>query len=331
MIEVLAEVIPWIDTCKLPDVAQRNEPTEIIGQVFGTASTLPYIHLQLEMSRRLFGHGGIPTLVANDGDDSDATALADLAGQYGADFVCWPKAGHAYGDLRIFRESTKWARRKAIDIVAKFSRRFIPLVSWRHGLQYLAAFNTDVSCFTRRHLDSQWGLFRTDAIAFRPRLLDVPKVNEILDETLASDGKRNLNVENMFDSFQRITGGWAVWDLLGPNFYKPWNKAMQWRGLLPYHYGDLARALDLSYNDIDFLPASAIVVPNQSAGRMVAIGPDDNLRDELKEVGPAPEVNHEPALPAQLAQVIQRDGGPMTTDLSTLLPFNVEQTTLTSG
>ncbi len=308
------QVTPWIDTTKLPDILQRQEPTEIIGQVFGTASTLPYIHLQLEMSRRLFGHGGIPTLVANDGDDSDATALSDLSEQYGADFVCWPKIGHAQGDLRIFKESLSWAKRRAIDVVAKFSRRFVPLVSWRHGLQYLAAFNTDASCFTRRHLDSEAGLFRTDAIAFRPRLLDVKRINDTLDEAIKDT--RPAHVENMFDSFQRMSGGWVMWDLLGPNFYKPWNKAMQWRGLLPYHYGDLARALDLPYNDIDFLPSSAVVVAAQ--GRNIqGIG----LADQLKLESPPVEkevVNPNP--PAQLAYVVQKGGDILTTNPDDITP-----------
>lgn len=309
----LAEERPWIDTTKLPDIVQRQEPMEIIGQVFGTSGTLPYIHLQLEMSKRLFGPAGIPTLVANDGDDSDAELLRNLAESYEADFVCWPKLGHAIGDLQVFRESMRWAGRKRIDIVAKFSRRFVPLVSWRHGLQYLAAFNTDASCFTRRHLDSEYGLFRTDAIAFRPRLLNVKKVNDILDEAIA-DTKRSPHVENMFDSFQRITGGWVLWDLLGPNFYKPWNKAMQWRGLLPYHYGDLARQLDLPYTDIDFLPASALVIASQ--GKNIA---SIALSEKLGQVEPAEEDEIKPEFEAAaLAVAIQHGGNVLTVDPNTV-------------
>lgn len=319
------EVTPWIDTTRLPDILQRQEPTEIIGQVFGTSSTLPYIHLQLEMSRRLFGHAGIPTLVANDGDDRDAQALHDLATEYGADFICWPKIGHAQGDLRIFKESMQWAKSKAIDVVAKFSRRFIPLVSWRHGLQYLAAFNTGASCFTRRHLDAEYGLFRTDAIAFRPRLLDVKRVNDTLDEAIKDT--RSPHVENMFDSFQRVTGGWVLWDLLGPNFYKPWNKAMQWRGLLPYHYGDLARALDLPYADIDFLPASAVVVSDQ--GRNVQALRHIPLADEINSrPAPAPEVEiPNPHNPAGVAYVIQQGGDILTTDPNDVTPKTPTPTT----
>lgn len=243
----------WIDTTKLPDIDQRAEPLELIGQVFGTAGTAPYIHLQLEMSRRMFGDS-MPTLVCNDGDDDQAEQVGKIASQYGADFECWPKLGHSPGDIGVFRKSMDWASNKGLDIVAKFSRRSIPLVSWRHGLQFLAASNTDVGLFTRRHLDTPNGLFRTDAIAYRVRSLKTPRVTAAFDEVI--DTKYRPNVEAMFDSFSNVCGGWAMWDLLGPNFYKPWNKMMQWRGLLPYHYGDLSRALDLPYSDIHFLEAS---------------------------------------------------------------------------
>lgn len=248
----------WIDTTKLPDIAQRQEPLELIGQVFGTSGTVPYIHLQLEMSKRMFDDS-MPTLIANDGDEAEVVEkLQTLATAYGADFVSWPSLGHAPGDIRIFRESMKWAEAKGLDIVAKFSRRFVPLVSWRHGLQYLAAFNTDAGFFTRKHLDQIGGLFRTDAIAYRLRVINNSRVIDTLDEVIAT--KYQANVEAMFESFSHVNGGWVLWDLLGPNFYKPWNKAMQWRGLLPYHYGDLSRQLDLPYTDVDFLPGSAPLV-----------------------------------------------------------------------
>lgn len=245
----------YIDTAFGPERDQRPTPIELIGQVIGTSGTVPYVHLQLEMSRRLFGDT-MPTLVANDGVGPDSERLAALAQSYGAEYVDWPALGHSTGDLRIFRESMSWAKRLGLDVVVKFSRRFVPLVSWRHGLQYLAAFNTDAAFFTRRHMDAPGGLFRTDAIAYRLRLIDNERVRGILDETI--ENGKPANVENMFESFSRVCGGWVMWDLLGPDFYKPWNKAMQWRGLTPFHYGDLARVLDLPYTDFDFLPASAI-------------------------------------------------------------------------
>jgi len=200
----------------------------------------------------------MPTLVANDGLGPEADKVQKVCEQYGAEFVSWDKCGHSPGDIRIFHESMKWAERMGLHIIAKFSRRSIPLVSWRHGLQYLAASNTDAAFFTRRHLDTPHGLFRTDAIAYRLRAINNPRVIETFKETYES--KIAINVEAMFDSFSNVCGGWVQWDLLGPNFYKPWNKMMQWRGLLPYHYGDLSRMLDLPYTDIDFLEASFGVV-----------------------------------------------------------------------
>lgn len=298
----------WIDTTRLPDVSQRCVPVEIIGQVFGTAGTPPYIHLQLEMSKRMFGDS-IPTLVANDGDDAEAEKVRALAEQYGVEFRNWPSIGHANGDVKIFHESMLWAQERGIDVVAKFSRRFVPLISWRHGLQYLASANPDVCFFTRTHEDKIGGLFRTDAIAYRVRLLDTERVNKTIGEIIERKPER-VHVEGLFESFCHVCGGWAMWDLLGPNFYKPWNKAMQWRGLLPYHYGDLARQLDLPYTDIDFLSASV----------RLDHGDKTKIDEALKYFIPVEQmVQHQATaepmtLPNPRVQVVQLENGPFTSD-----------------
>ena len=62
-----------------------------------------------------------------------------------------------------------------------------------------------------------------------------------------------------------MNGGWVMWDLLGESFYKPHAKAMQWRGLLPFHYTDLAREYGLPYTDEDF-HQGLIPIEQPSAG-----------------------------------------------------------------
>lgn len=236
-------------TAHLPDIDQRQEPIELIGMVIGTAGTPAYVHLQLEVARRMFGKS-LPTLIVNDGDSFDELKpLAKLADEYGAELQYGPQLGHSVGDVRAFVKGMEWSKANGLSLMVKLSRRFIPLVSWRHGLQVLAAENPNVSVFTRRHNDRSDGLFRTDAIAIRVAKFDNEKTQNILAETLT---RPFVNVEPMFESLSRMNGGWAMWDLLGPNFYRPYAKAMQWRGLLPYHYGDLSRELGLPYEDADF-------------------------------------------------------------------------------
>lgn len=303
----------WIDTTQLPDIHQRACPIETIGQVIGTNGTAPYVHLQLEMSKRLFG-STMPTLVANDGDGEKAEEVRKIAAMYGAEYIGWPALGHALGDLKIFQESMKWATRIGIDVVAKFSRRFVPLIHWRHGLQYLLAMNPDQAFFTRRHEDAEHGLFRTDAIAFRNRLINTKRVHDTIDETINTQ-RKNVNVEVMFDSFQQVCGGWVKWDLLGPHFYKPWTNAMQWRGLLPYHYGDLSRSLGLPYDDIHFVSASAINIVFEG-------DKPPSLADQLSELRPPVEEPGEkfPYTVPEHVMVIQTEPGPLTVKPETPLP-----------
>lgn len=243
-----------IDTTALQGQDQRQTPIETMGLVIGTASGVPYIHLQLETARRMYGPGGLPILVVNDGEGEGFgnDELKELCEEYGAEFRTGPCLGHSTGDLRATLWGLDWADKLGIDLLVKFSRRFIPLVPWRHQLTVLASENRESACFTRRHGDRPDGLFRTDAIAFRVRKWRNDKVNRILGECLERHWK-NVSVEPLILSLAKQAGGWAMWDLLGPDFYRPYAKAMQWRGLTPHHYADLSRWYGLSYTDEDFI------------------------------------------------------------------------------
>jgi hypothetical protein len=156
-------------TANLPDIEQRKAPVEQIGLVLSTCGTPAYIHLQLEASKRMFGHEGMPVLVVNDGDTDKHAAdrLRELCGEYGADFYCEPYSGHSHGDLKAFNFGLAWAERLGLSLLAKFSRRFLPLRHWRHELLALAAINQHCAAFGRYHDDNAGHLFRTDAIALR--------------------------------------------------------------------------------------------------------------------------------------------------------------------
>jgi len=266
-----------LTTAHLPDAGQRMEPIELMGTVIGTAGTPAYIHLQLELSKRLFGDS-MPVLIVNDGIEG-VEALDDIVADYPfATLNSFPlPLGHSVGDIRVFKEGMEWCKERGLDIMVKLSRRFVPLVPWRHGLQVLAAENPNVCCFTRRHNDRPDGLFRTDAIALRVRKLDNEQTRATIDESL---GRGHVNVEPMFEAFARANGGWAVWDLLGPSFYRPYAKAMQWRGLLAHHYGDLSRELGLPYTDDDFFkgtfttePAPSLFKPTDATAALVIAPP----------------------------------------------------------
>lgn len=244
---------PMIDVALLPDAVQRKAVVEHIGLVIGSCGTSPYIHLQLEQARRMFSMDSLPILVVNDGDDGGhgGSELAELCEQYGAELRSFPRSGHTMGDLRVFDEGLKWAETNNVQILVKLSRRFIPLVSWRIQLMALAAANQHVAVFGRKNEDRSDGLLRTDCVALRVRKWQISSFRETMDAALASaDGIGS--VENFINSWMRVLRGWEWWDLVGLDLYHAHDKAMQWRGLMPFHYGDLSRVLGLPYEDSDF-------------------------------------------------------------------------------
>lgn len=246
-------------TWVLPDYSvetQRSNQVEQIGQVIGTCGTVPYIHLHLEATKTFFGScgpDGLPTLVVNDGRGAkyDEDMLSRLCKQYGAELICGDYIGHTTGDIRVFLEGLHWATEHGIDILAKFSRRFIPMESWRIPLHILASQHRYVAAFARKNDDRPDGLFRTDAIALRVKNWMAREILQPMEDALKQNW-REVQVEPMMHSFTRVNGGWAMWDLVGDSMARPWHKAMQWRGMTPQHYGDLARIYGLRYQDIDF-------------------------------------------------------------------------------
>ena len=243
------------------EAEQRQNQIENIGLAVTTCGTAPYVHLHLEVAARMFGHRGIPLLVCNDGDtaDEEIEAINRLCDQYGADPMAGPHLGHSWGDLRSIQWAIEWAEKNRVDVVAKMSRRFIPLTPWRHSLLCLASNNPWCAAFARRHDDRRDGLFRTDCFAIRVSSWQNEKVKGAFDiwqakgrEFVEAGKPRDVNVEPLIYSLVKCIGGWQHWDLIGQNFYRPYEKAMQWRGVLPCHYGDLSRSLGLPYTDADF-------------------------------------------------------------------------------
>lgn len=137
-------------------------PKPSVGVVVGTFAAVPYVHLHLESRRRFYP--SVPLLVHDDGSPF-REALAELCGRYGADFVCRGSRGRAtVGDLSSYVSGFEWARRLDLDILVKFSRRFVPLYDWVPGLQALAN-ESQLPTFSQACLHFNFG-FRTECVAF---------------------------------------------------------------------------------------------------------------------------------------------------------------------
>lgn len=107
-----------------------------IGIVVGTFAAVPYIHMHLEARKRLYPD--CPILIHDDCSDSLQT-LNRLCSEYEADLSFSSiRHGHIIGDMVVFWSGLLWAKRQGIDILVKFSRRFIPLTDFRPSLTELA-------------------------------------------------------------------------------------------------------------------------------------------------------------------------------------------------
>jgi hypothetical protein len=141
-------------------IFDRDRPPRT-GLVISTFGAAPYIHLQLEAWRRLCRD--LPVLVIDD-CSNEQERLKELCDCYGAEFISnKERAGHFSGDMKAIITGFVWAQKSGIELLVKFSRRWIPLVSWQDNLIAIAR---ESQFATYSGSCPVWGFrFRTEAIA----------------------------------------------------------------------------------------------------------------------------------------------------------------------
>jgi hypothetical protein len=139
-------------------IIETGEPT--VGLVISTFAALPYVHLHLESRRRNYPQ--VPVLVHDDGSP-DGAALGDLCRRYEVEFTTTARRhGHFVGDLAALLGGFDWAGARGLDLLVKFSRRFIPTYDWVPEFQTLA-YVTQYATYSSRCLASGYG-FRTECV-----------------------------------------------------------------------------------------------------------------------------------------------------------------------
>jgi len=118
-----------------------------LGLVIGTYGSVPYIHLHLESWIR--NCRDVPVLIHDD-CSPHRDQLEDLCRDYGVDFYSNPsRCGHIVGDMMIYPHALHWAEERGLDILVKFSRRFVPVIPWQNELGLLA-YKTQQATFSGR-------------------------------------------------------------------------------------------------------------------------------------------------------------------------------------
>lgn len=132
-----------------------------IGLIIGTYAAVPYIHLQLESWRR---HCQDMALLVHDDCSPQWREIRALCRDYGAEFSTnSSRLGHVVGDMVVFEQGLEWAVQRKIDLLVKFSRRFVPLVEWQSSLTALAC-ESQFATYSSLCQFHGFG-FRTEALA----------------------------------------------------------------------------------------------------------------------------------------------------------------------
>jgi hypothetical protein len=131
------------------------------GVIVSTYGTSAYVHLHLAAWKTYYPQ--VPLLVFDDGSP-DFQQLAALCKHDGADFVAnTVRLGHKRGDMSSFVQGLLWASSRDIDLLVKFSRRWVCLQDWRPSLLEVAS-ESQYATYSNECRHWNYG-FRTECIA----------------------------------------------------------------------------------------------------------------------------------------------------------------------
>lgn len=190
-----------------------------VGVVIGTYGSVPYVHLGLESLKR--NCPGVKAVVHDDCSPMQ-DELRDLCSEYGADFqvnnsrlglknngTSEAFAAQARGDFTAYYGGLVWAKQLGLDLLVKFSRRFIPTYDWNTDIQDLA-LKTQKHTFSNVH--QPWGLkFRTDCLGMSVKFWNRPTIlNAILDKIHSATW---FMAEDYM--YKLCEQEYAIWEMIG--------------------------------------------------------------------------------------------------------------------
>jgi hypothetical protein len=257
----------------MQQIINSSEPS--IGLVIGTFAAVPYIHLQLESRKR--NYPNLPVLVHDDGSHLQKE-LRELCAQYNADFTSLEqRSTHFIGDMVAFVAGLDWAKEKKLDLLVKFSRRFIPLFNWLPEIQELA-FMTQYATYSSRCVNHGFG-FRTECVAMHVQSwFDTGAVERIREQIQINQGcfvekfihdlareVHQLNCEQnreyeKFGGKPEPVAAYGDWLLSGIGRYVPRPRVLWHNYTSPSDYAQRAQNYDLKLTEVDFAD------PNQGQG-----------------------------------------------------------------
>jgi hypothetical protein len=264
------------DKTSLPAGRIMQDPLPSVGLVIGTFAAMPYVHLQLESWRR--NYPSVPLLVSDDCSPLQSD-LGALCKTYRAHFLSRPYRGRwTVGDMTSYVNGFDWAARHGVDVLVKFSRRFIPLTNWVPRLRQLCDESQSATYSNQcRHFN--FG-FRTECIGFHVKTwiergaadrirFQVENNEPAFVEGFVHNLARSIQATSLCeanDAYVRAhpsppdADAYAVWDIMAPARTTRRPDVLWHDCETPLDYARVARAYGLAYQEADF------VDPNQGHG-----------------------------------------------------------------
>jgi hypothetical protein len=247
-----------------------------VGGVVGTFASVPYIHLHLEARRHFYPD--TPLLVHDDGSHH-REELGRLCDEYGCEFETNDsRQPPCIGDVSCFLGGLLWADRKGLDLLVKFSRRFVPLVDWVPDLRDLA-YRSQYPTYCGHTTTFGFG-FRSESVGLAVRTWMDYRLHEDLAALALAPGMPF--VEGAIHDFARRLArfrchaarawddeighrppdrdGYAPWPFLGDDRCTPYPGYLWHDSASPHDYHRQSRIWGLPYELCDFQD------PNQGAG-----------------------------------------------------------------
>lgn len=201
-----------------------------IGVCISTFGSYAYVALHLEALRR-FNPQVVNILVVDDCSDKTAQLIA-LCKKYHADFISNPRRlGHQCGDIAAFCHAINYGSLWCLDLMVKFSRRFLPVRPWYEELQALA-YKTQHHTYSSFCTAHNFG-FRTECMgmhvpshltvldSYRAGVLGPPKAMNLVEAYIHQDVIAKLPLNEISQKNTDPHGGFALWGMMGTSRRRP--------------------------------------------------------------------------------------------------------------
>jgi hypothetical protein len=237
-----------------------------IGVIVSTWASKAYVHLGLESWKR--NYPSVKMLIHDDASH-ESNDLKKIAHQYGADFETNAvKRGHTVGDLSAFYGGLVWAEEQGLDVLVKFSRRFIPTYEWTPDFLNLAT-ETQALTFSNVCQNLNWG-FRTECVAMNVSAWHT-RLGEIAEELNKTDTfcegfihniGRDLAQKSACPHYTQYAArhplpkwcdGHIHWAMMGTNRVKKVKGILWHHSCTPAEYALVAKNYSLPYTITDFM------------------------------------------------------------------------------